>query len=167
MDVYQESPGRISLNASAGSEVTRLPGFAYSTNASSSAGSDGVRGNREKNTLNQAYFSPSNFQIIQNLIRYRVFQESGEIIDPVSTDDLFIVMRAMYLQYGRNLPSGIPQQIDELNSRVAAWCVPKILAEISMYKTYLKDASSMPVPLSHPVNQSSAGTRSLPYKPFF
>jgi hypothetical protein len=59
------------------------------------------------------------------------------------------------------------EQIEDLNERVAVWCVPKILAEVSMYKTYTKDISSMPVPLSHPVNQSSAGTKSLPFKEFF
>lgn len=167
MELYQESPGRVSLDARAGTNVARLPGFAYETKASASAGADGVRGNREKTPLNQAYFSPANFQIIQNAIRYGVFQGSGEFIDPVGTDDLFMVMRAMYLQYGRNLPTDIPEQIADLNARVAQWCIPKILAEVSMYKTYLKDISSLPVPLTHPVNQSSAGTKSQPFKPYF
>ena len=167
MELYQESPGRVSLDARAGTDVSRLPGFAYETKASASAGADGVRGNREKTPLNQAYFSPANFQIIQNAIRRGVFEGSGEIIDPVGTDDLFMTMRAIYLQYGRNLPTDIPVQIADLNARVAQWCIPKILAEISMYKMYLKDISSLPVPLTHPVNQSSAGTKSLPFKPYF
>jgi hypothetical protein len=121
----------------------------------------------EANPLNQAYFSAPNFQIIQNAIRKTVHDKTGEIIDPVSTDDLFMVMRAIYLQYGRNLPTQIREQIEELNERAVAWCVPKIVAEVNMYKTYTKDISSMPIPMAHPMSQSSAGTRSLPFKQFF
>jgi hypothetical protein len=163
----KQSPGRIDLSADAGTNVSRLPGFAYSTQAPNSAGTDGVRGNFEKTPMNQAYFSKDNFQIIQNAIRATVHDKSGEIIDPVGTDDLFMVMRAIYLQYSRNLPCKIPEQIAELNSRVVAWCVPKILAEVSMYRTYIKDITSLPVPMSHPVLLNEAGTRSLPFKPFF
>jgi hypothetical protein len=144
-----------------------VPGFSYPTTAPTNAGEGGIRGNLERSVLNQAYFSAGNFQIIQNAIRFAVFQKSGEIIDPVGTDDLFMIMRALYLQYGRNLPDQIQGQIAELNERVTAWCVPKILAEVSMYRTYLKDISTLPEPLAHPVLQTTAGTKSLPYKPFF
>ena len=167
MEIYRQSPGRISLTADAGTDTSRLPGFAYSTAPPVSAGTDGVRGNFEKTPLNQAFFSAPNFQIIQNAIRFKVYKESGEVIDPVSNDDLFMIMRAIYLQYGRNLPDDIPKQIEELNARVTNWSSPKILAEISMYKMYLKDISGLPVPLAHPVNQSGAGTRTKPFKPFF
>jgi hypothetical protein len=45
--------------------------------------------------------------------------------------------------------------------------VPKILAELGMYKYYLNDIDTLPDPIQLPVNQSSAGTKSLPFKPFF
>jgi hypothetical protein len=167
MNEVTASPGRVSMNAHGGDDVSRLPGFEYSKQAPSSAGQDGIRGNFEQTPLNQAFFSQENFQIIQNSIRYTVYLKAGQVIDPVSTDDLFMVMRAMFLQYSRNLPERIPEQIQELNERVSVWCVPKILAEVSMYKTYINDISHLPVPLTHPANQSMAGTRSLPFKPFF
>lgn len=165
--MFQQSPGRVALNADNQTYVNRLPGFQYQTTAPSSAKEDGIRGNVQANLLNQAFFSKENFQIIQNKIRFDVYQKTGQVIDPQSSDDLFMVMRAIYLQYGRNLPYDIPGQIQELNTRVAAWCVPKIVSEMSMYQQYLKDISTLPVPLTHPVNQSSAGTKSLPFKPFF
>ena len=93
--------------------------------------------------------------------------ESGDIIDPVSTDDLFMIMRAQYLQYGRNLPDNIPEQIAELNARVCAWSVPKILAELAMYKTYRKDIDTLPVPIDQPTYISEAGTRSKPMPQWF
>lgn len=163
----EASPGRINLNATAGENLSRLPGFAYATQAPSNAPQEGIRGNLEATPLNSAFFSSPNFQIIQNGIRAGVYSKTGEIIDPVSSDDLFIVMRSIYLQYSRNLPYKIKEQIAELNDRVIAWCLPKIIAEVSMYKTYAKDISTLPVPLTHPVNQSSAGTKSLPFKPYF
>lgn len=164
MNVEQKSPGRVSLE---GTVSPSMPGFAYPTKAPSNSKQEGIRGNFEKTPLNQAFFSSENFQIIQNKIRKSVYDKSGEIIDPVSTDDLFMVMRATFLQSSRNLPTDIPAQIAELNERVSVWCVPKIVAEVSMYRTYAKDISSLPVPLSHPVNQSGAGTKSLPFKEFF
>ena len=166
----QISPGRVYLGAAATADaatVAALPGFEYATSAPDNAGMEGVRGNLEKTPLNQAFFSAGNFQIIQNAIRRRVYDYTANVIDPVGTDDLFMVMRAMYLQYSRNLPTDIPEQIADLNERIVAWCVPKIVAEVNMYKQYLKDIESLPTPLAHPVNISSAGTKSLPFKPFF
>jgi hypothetical protein len=162
-----QSPGRVSLNAPMSKDVMNLPGFKYMKTAPCTAGQDGIRGNFEQTPFNQAFFSQANFQIVQNAIRKRVFDESGDIIDPVSTDDLFMIMRAIFLWYGRNLPDRIPEQIAELNERVTAWSVPKILAELGMYKYYLNDIDTLPDPIQLPVNQSSAGTKSLPFKPFF
>jgi hypothetical protein len=162
-----QTPGRVNLDANNATEVARLPGFHYHQSPSSTATMDGIRGNWEPNLLNQTYFSPANFKILQNKIRYAVFQETGQVIDEQSSDDLFMIMRATYLTYGRNLPYNIKEQIEELNTRVADWCVPKIVAEVSMYSQYLKDLDTMPVPMAHPVSLSSAGTRSKPFQPFF
>ena len=170
MEPPQQSPGRVFLGAVTTREseqVRALPGFAYETTAPSNAGMEGVRGNLERTTLNQAFFSSANFQIIQNGVRKNVFDHTDVVIDPVGSDDLFMIMRAIYLQYSRNLPTNIAGQIGELNERVVAWCVPKIVAEVNMYKYYLKDISTLPVQIQQPVNVSSAGTRSLPFKPYF
>ena len=170
MEASMQSPGRVFLSAANTGEelaVAALPGFNYATSAPDNAGMEGVRGNLERTPMNQAYFSAANFQIIQNGIRKSVHDHTGKIIDPVGSDDLFMVMRAIYLQYSRNLPTQIAQQIADLNARVVAWCVPKIVAEVNMYATYIHDITTLPVPIEQPVNQSSAGTRSLPFKPFF
>ena len=170
MEPPMQSPGRVFLSAATTREaesVASLPGFAYAASAPSNAGMEGVRGNLERTLLSEHFFSAPNFQIIQNAIRKNTFDYTQVVIDPVSTDDLFMVMRAIYLQYGRNIPDKIAAQIAELNDRVTAYCVPKIVAEVNMYNYYLKDISTLPVQLSQPVNVSSAGTRSLPFKPFF
>lgn len=162
-----QSVGRINISGNFHEDIGKVPGFQYETAPISTAVMDGIRGNWEPNALNQTFFSQANFQIIQNKIRYEVYQETGKVIDPQSTDDLFMIMRAIYLTYGRNLPHKISEQIQELNNYVSDWCVPKIAAEVGMYGQYLNDISTLPVPLSHPVNQSSAGSKSLPFKPPF
>ena len=163
-----QNNGRISFEERPGAGGSgAAPGFGWRTTGDEAAKSDMIRGNWEPNALNQTFFSPENVQIVQNLIRKRVFDDSKQIIDPQSTDELLIVMRSMYLTYGRNEENNIKGQIEELNKRVADWSVPKIVSEISMYLTYRKDASTMPVPLAHPVNISSSGTKSKPFPNFF
>ena len=162
------SAGRISWeerNSAPGASA--LPGFAYPTTGAASAGTDAIRGNLLATPLNTAFFSPENVEIIQNRIRYQVWEKTKHVIDRQSSDDLLIVMRSMYYQYGKNRPDQIKEQIEELDKIVADWCVPKIIAEIDMYLYYRKDVSTLPVPLEHPMLQTLAGTRSLPFPKFF
>jgi len=152
-----------------GSTRTKIPGFGYRTDVGSLEGEDAIRGNMLASPLNQAYFSPANVQIVQNKLRKEVYDRSkGEfLIDPQSVDELLIAMRAMYLQYGRNQPDNIPGQISELNQLVADWCVPKIIAECSMHKTYLHDIQNLPVPLAHPILLTKTGSKSASFDRFF
>ena len=147
--------------------TTPLPGFGFRTETGDSQAEDAIRGNHEKTPLNQAYFSPANFQIVQNKIRREVFDRAGYMIDPQSADQLFMVMRGMYNQYCRHQPTDIPGQIAELNKMVADWAVPKIVAEVSMYATYLRDIQTLPVPMEQPVQLSMKGSRSIEFKSFF
>ncbi len=143
--------------------------FAYRQETASSDAAAQVRGVLEETPLNMAYFSPANIQILQNKIRREVYEKSnGEmLIDPQSVDQLLQVMRAMYLQYGKNQPNNIPGQIAELNDLVAEWCVPKIMAEVGMYKVYLNDVQNMPTPLERPVYISQSGTKAQTLDRFF
>jgi len=138
-----------------------IPGFGFRTEVGESEAADAIRGNMMATPMNQAYFSPANVQIVQNKIRREVYERSNGdfLIDPQSVDELMIVMRAMYYQYGKNQPDHIPEQIADLNQMVADWCVPKILAEASMHKTYLHDIQNLPVPMAHPVLLTRTGTK--------
>lgn len=165
-----ESNGRINLDERPGAGGgTSVPGFGWRSTGDCSAKADMIRGNWEPNALNQNFFSPENVQIIQNGVRRKVYDDSKSeiLIDPQSADELLIVMRSMYLTYGRNEPVRIVEQITELNKHVVEWCAPRILSEVSMYKTYRKDIQTLPVPMSHPVNISGAGTKSKPLPKFF
>jgi hypothetical protein len=163
--------GRVNLSAAATSRLPAelgtmdaVPGFSFRTSTAQSEADDAIRGNMQANTLNQAFFSPANVGI-----RREVYDRSGGefLIDPQSADELMIVMRAMYLQYGKNLPTDVAGQIAELNQLVADWCVPKIVAECSMHRTYLKDIQQLPVPMAHPIMLTKTGSKSASFERFF
>lgn len=162
--------GRVNLlaPASAGGHA-EVPGFSHRTAVEDTFATDALRGNWEVTPLAKAFFSRTNVQALQNLIRKQVYDKSGPkkyVIDDQSVDELAIIMRTMYLQYAQNLPYNMEGQIDRLNQLVANWSVPHILSTIDHYNYYLNDISHMPVPLARSVHLSSAGTRSAPLSPF-
>ena len=146
-----------------------FPGYSYEKTAEKGFEADMIRGNWETNPVSSGFFSPENIKIIQNAIRREVFEKSqpkGYIIDDQSVDELKIIMRALYLQYGRNAPFDIQGQINDLNRKVLDWSVPHILSAVDHYHYYLNDISHMPVPLAREMNLSSAGTKSMPFNNF-
>jgi len=142
--------------------------FGYRTQVEEGAAETLLRGNWITNNLSKQFFGPENVRYIQNTIKQNVYQQSGNKwqIDDQDVDELQIIMRSLYLQYGKNLEIDIPGQIRDLNALVIDWCVPRIMTEVSAYKYYMDDISKMPVPLSHPVVMTTAGTRTLPFRKF-
>lgn len=121
-------------------------------------------GIHEANELNQTFMSPANMDLIQQQIRYEVYKRSNHryLIDRQDNVNLQIIMRSIFLQYAKNNPCNIKQQIVELNRLVIKDAVPKILSTIVGYQGYLVDASRNPMPLSHPQSMNSAGRKTLP-----
>jgi len=154
-----------------GDDVSNLvvPGFKTDTSVEQDFQNDMLRGNWEKTPLSEGFFSAKNVELLQNRIRKDVFDKSqpkGYVIDKQSVEEMKIIMRAIYLQYARNLPKDVPAQIDDLNTKVVNWAVPHILSAVDHYHFYINDISHLPVPLAHMQHLSRAGTRSLPANPF-
>ena len=116
-----------------------------------------------KNELNELFLSPSNIKIIQNGIRKQIYIKSLSKynIGNQSERELTIVMRSIYLQYSKNLPTNITYQITELNNRVINYCVPNILSNIKQYISYKNNINKLPIPMILPQNMSNAGSKSL------
>ena len=74
-----------------------------------------MTGTFTKNSLSDIYFSQSNIDLLQDSIIKGVFETSGTKIVKQSEDELLIIMRSIYLQYGKNLDYNIQEQINELN----------------------------------------------------
>lgn len=120
-------------------------------------------GTLTRSDLSDTFFSNSNMNRIQKQLIYRVYVASGGKykISPQSNTELQVIMRAMYLQYGKNLPYKIDDQINELNRHVVEFCLPKVISEIKQYMFYVNDIQRLPAQISLPINVSSAGTRTL------
>ena len=109
------------------------------------------------------FFSKQNMDIIQNLIRCRVYKESNNkhIIGRQSDLQLKIIMRSIYFQYAKNNPNNIKEQITVLNNKIIDYSVKEIISNIKQYLSYKKAVSTIPEPLDRPKNLNSAGTKSL------
>jgi hypothetical protein len=135
-----------------------------SAQADASVVADMMRSNWEVTPLNRALFSDANTQIVQNALRRRVYEatEGRYLIGPQDADELRQVLRAQYLQYGRNLPTGVAHQIAELNERAVEWMAPRVVSAIQQDEMYQRDLTRLPVPLQLPVLMTQTGTRSRP-----
>lgn len=120
--------------------------------------------NAECNLLNQLFMSTENIENLQQRIRYEVYMASNKehIIARQDDTELVIIMRSIYFTYGKNLPTNIRGQIQELNDLVLQDCVPKILSAVQGDMRYLYDASTNPMPLAHPQFMSNKGQKVLP-----
>ena len=118
--------------------------------------------------LSQVFFSQQNIQIIQNGIRAGVYERSNGqyVIGPQDCDSLKIVMRSVFLQHSANQPFNIPQQIEELNKIVLNYCIQQVYSEAQGYMKYIDDASTLVVPIAHPI-QASNTDRQLEFKGWF
>jgi hypothetical protein len=119
-------------------------------------------------SLSQAFFSEQNIQIIQNGIRAGIYQISNGqyVIGPQDCDSLKIIMRSVFLQNAANQPTNIPNQISELNKIVINYCIQQVYSEAQGYIQYINDASTLVVPIAHPV-MASQNDRQLELKPWF
>jgi hypothetical protein len=118
--------------------------------------------------LSRAFFSQENIQIIQNGIRAGVYNRSNGqyIVGPQDCDSIKIIMRSVFLQYSANQPFNIPQQIEELNKIVLNYCIQQVYSEAQGYMKYIDDASTLVIPIAHPV-QASNTDRQLEFKSWF
>lgn len=120
--------------------------------------------NNECNMLNQLFLSPENIEHLQTRIRYAVWVASNKqhIIGRQDDTELVVIMRSIYFQYGKNLPTAVKEQLQDLNDLVVQECVSRVLSQIQQHIKYLFDKSSQPMPLSLPVFTNSYGNKQLP-----
>ena len=115
----------------------------------------------EENPLQIQFFCKKNINILQNLIKENIYIQSNKkhIISDQDETNLKIIMKSIYLQFGKNLKNNLKKQIIDLNKLVLDYCVPNILSNIEMYLQYKKDITKLPVPINYPKYISDSGTR--------
>lgn len=120
------------------------------------------------------FFAAVNVEALQHGIRYGVYRQSGGarlVVGRQSDRELGIIMRSVYLQQARNSATAsdlaaLLAQVRELNAHVLQYCVPRVAREALMYRTYLRDASTLPDPLPRSELATMKGQRTLELKSF-
>lgn len=115
---------------------------------------DATAGSWYSTCLSQKFFGAENITKLQKGMIEGVFKRSnGKFrIGMQNQDTLKIIMRSIFLTESKNLPNGVPQQIASLNKQVLDYCVPQIVGEAVGYVNYCRDASTLSVPMSAPIN---------------
>ena len=128
---------------------------------------DAMTGNWYDTALSTAFFSSQNIRILQNGIRAGVYKLSNNkyVIAQQPDTDIKVVMRSVYLNHCENRIGNIKEQIQELNQYVFDYCIPRIYGEAQGYMNYLRDASTLVVPMARPIY--TATNKTLELKPFF
>ena len=79
-----------------------------------------VKGIQEQSSVSDAFFSNENVEILHATIRYKIHLEMNQIIDKQSSEELFVVMRSTFLQFGNASVSSdnvINDQVENFLSR--------------------------------------------------
>jgi hypothetical protein len=129
---------------------------------------DAMNGTWNNTLLSNLFFSAANIRIIQNALRVGIYKLSNGqyIIGDQNCDELKIIMRSIYLQNSKNQPNDLTQQIEALNKMVLEYAVPQVYGEAEGYMKYRLDASTLAVPIAHPV-MSKINDKQLELKPWF
>lgn len=129
--------------------------------------------NQTPSSLLNTFFSKENVKYLGRRIIEETKRITGETVKEQNEDSLLIIMKNVYeyaisgflpqpedaqLAHSRgNVNVSLLDRMTRLNQSVLQKCVKQVVSGISMYKQYYKDASSLPMPLSHPVNISNKG----------
>lgn len=121
--------------------------------------------NMQNTPVSILFFSDENINRLQKKIRTSVYNLSnGKFKLDVEQDqqDLILVMRAVYLDYGKNLDSHVVAQVKLLNQKLLETIMPDIMTNVKQAYGYLQDISQPLKPIVRPLNVSNAGRKTLP-----
>lgn len=128
-----------------------------------------LSGNMEASPVSQLFFSKQNLQALQDGIRYSVFNlsEGRHNIGEQSNEELIIIMKTMFLTYGKNLVYNVVEQVRELNKLVLDYAIPEIIEQIEMYEKYRQDKAYLPTPLDRFASTTIKGEKTLEMPRYF
>ena len=124
---------------------------------------EAIVGALSSNPVSDLFFSELNINILQDAIRYRVYNETNGkyVIGRQSDQELKAVMRSMYFQYSLNQDTNCVGQVKVLNTRVLEWTVSEVLSNLLQFQKYKVDASTLPIPLEMPSLMTKKGSKNL------
>ena len=115
---------------------------------------------RQENTpLNNMYFSEQNMNFIQRSIRAEFLKTSGLKIDYQNQNDLYAIMRSVYINNQQNGYTKIDKQIGHMNSIVIKEALEQIKTGVSQFFAYVRDLDKPIIPPATPENTSVYGMK--------
>ena len=109
--------------------------------------------------LNKLFFSDFNRNLLQRGIRQSFKNKTGIAIDYQNPDDLYSMMRVVFINNSGDHYSRINEQVKEMNTRVIATAVSQIQTGVSQYIAYANDIDTISTPIDRPLNTSTVGKK--------
>ena len=113
--------------------------------------------------LENTFFSKENIDLINKQLILNVYKKSQKQFLICNQDEksLLIVMRYVFIEYSRNLPFDISNQIKELNNIVVGEITATVISNFDQKIGYLRDRETQPIGPPLPINTKSTN-RTLP-----
>ena len=109
--------------------------------------------------LNKLFFSAVNKDLIQRGIRQTFKNRTGIAIDYQNPDDLYGIMRVVFINNAGDHYTNVNEQVKEINTRVIDVALGQIQTGVSQYMAYNRDIDTISVPLDQPMNTSTVGKK--------
>lgn len=109
--------------------------------------------------LNTLYFSEFNTNLLQRAIRQKFRNDTGVAIDYQNPDDLYSIMRVVFINNAGNHNEAVNDQVKFMNSLVIKTALGQITSGVAQYMGYVRDIDTMAVPPEAPANTSTYGNK--------
>ena len=109
--------------------------------------------------LNTLFFSSFNVNLLQRAIRQDFKNKTGISIDYQSEDDLYGIMRVVFINNSGDHNVRVNEQVKMMNERVIETALGQIQTGVSQYMAYVQDIDTISVPLDQPINTSTVGKK--------
>lgn len=109
--------------------------------------------------LNKLFFSEFNKNLLQRGIRQAFKDKTGIAIDYQNPDDLYGIMRMVFINNAGDHHVRVKEQVRELNTRVIDTAISQIQTGVSQYIAYTREIDTISAPLDRPINTSTTGNK--------
>jgi hypothetical protein len=109
--------------------------------------------------LNTLFFSDFNKNLLQRGIRQTFKNKSGIAIDYQNPDDLYAIMRVVFINNSGDHHSRINEQVKYMNTKVIDTALSQIQTGVSQYIAYARDIESTRTLIDQPINTSTVGKK--------
>ena len=109
--------------------------------------------------LNTLFFSDFNKNLIQRGVRQTFKNKSGIAIDYQNPDDMYAIMRVVFINNAGDHYANINEQVKYLNTKVIERSLSQIQTGVSQYIAYANDIDSTRTLLDQPINTSTVGKK--------